>query len=206
MSDTEKSFYTNNKIIDRILGKPRNLSQEEIAEIDEEAEKATERFMERMEKSNSHFIKKTTINEKKAIRDSTVSYCTNAINTIRSYFSDLIESDYFEVCRPHLSNTKDIDDLKVESMRKILESITKIQDIVFKHQNTPNEHKEFKDSQDYIPLIKGAIYVFDRSILRSSLWDTWKSDFTTLNDEQLRQVKELLSGILDEIKEKSRDD
>ena len=58
MSDTEKSFYTN-KIIDRILGKPENLSQEEIAEIDEEAEKATERFRKRMEKSNRHFIKKS---------------------------------------------------------------------------------------------------------------------------------------------------
>ena len=155
---------------------------------------------------NKTFMNKTPINEKEAIRNSTVSYCTNAINTIRSYFSNFIEDDYVEVCHPNLSNTKYINDLTVESMRKILESITKIQDIVFKHQNTPNEHKEYKDSQDYIPLIKGAIYVFDRSILRSSLWDTWKRDFTTLNDEQLRQVKELLSGILDEIKEKSRDD
>ena len=207
MSDTDISLYPN-KTIEQILGKQRELTPEEIAEIDAEAEKATRRFRKRMENPNNYFLKRTTINEKEAIRDSTVSFCTNAINTIRSYFSDLIESDYFEVCRTHLSNTKDIDDLKVESMRKILESITKIQDIVFQHNNTPNEHKEFKNPQDYIPLIKGGIYVFDHSITykQSSSGDIMKCSFSTLNDAQLKKVQELLNCILDEIKEKSRDD
>lgn len=157
---------------------------------------------------NNTFMNKTPINEKKAIRNSTVSYCTNAINTIRSYFSDFIDDDYFEVCHPDLSNTKYIDDLTVESMRKILESITKIQNIVFQHNNTPNEHKEFKNPQDYIPLIKGGIYVFDHSITykQSSSGDIMKCSFSTLNDAQLKTVQELLNCILDEIKEKSRDD
>ena len=205
MSDTDISFYPN-KTIEKILGKPRELSPEEIAEIDEEAENATKRFRERMANPNNQFITKTPIDEKEAIRNSRVFYCTNAINIIRSYFSDLIEPNYFKVYRQYLSNTKYIDDLKVESMRKILESITKIQDIVFQHHNTPNEHKKFKDSQDYIPLIKGGIYVFDQSISRSFRWDNKTRNFDTLDDEQLIQVKELLNGILDEIEEKSRDD
>ena len=43
MSDTDISLYPN-KTIEQILGKQRELSPEEIAKIDAEAEKATERF------------------------------------------------------------------------------------------------------------------------------------------------------------------
>ena len=49
MSDTDISFYPN-KTIEKILGKPRELSPEEIAKIDEEAEKATERFRKMVQK------------------------------------------------------------------------------------------------------------------------------------------------------------
>ena len=152
------------------------------------------------------FVDKTPINEKKAIRSSTISYCNNAINTIRSYFSDLIEYDYFEVCRPYLSNMKNIDNLDVESMKKILESITEIQDIVYQHENTPKKHKEFNSPKDYIRLIKGGIYVFDHSIAskQSSFGDIMELNFSTLNDAALKKVQELLKGILDEIKEPSR--
>ena len=64
MSDTDISLYPN-KTIEKILGKPRELSPEEIAEIQANAENATERFRKRMAKPNNKFIKKTTIDEKK---------------------------------------------------------------------------------------------------------------------------------------------
>ncbi|HCC03504.1 MAG TPA: hypothetical protein DEP51_01410 [Clostridiales bacterium] len=52
MSDTDKGFYPY-KTIEQILGKPRDLSPEEIAEIAEKAEKATGRFRNLMrEKAN----------------------------------------------------------------------------------------------------------------------------------------------------------
>ena len=85
MSDTDISFYPN-KTIEKILGKPRELSPEEIAEIDAKAENATERFRKRMANPNNQFITKTPIDEKEAIRNSRISYCTNAINIIDNIY------------------------------------------------------------------------------------------------------------------------
>lgn len=128
-----------------------------------------------------------------------ISYCISAYKTIEEYF-DLDEKSEkyissFSLWRPNLSGVKRKKCINIDSMKEILESLTKIQDVLAKNKNTPKQHKDLLECKDYIPLIKGAIYVLKVTK------EFGKHELKNLSNEELKNVKELFEIILKNIKE-----
>ena len=139
-----------------------------------------------------------------------ISYCINAYKTIEEYF-DLDEMSEkfipsFSLWRPNLSGVKRKNSIDIESMKEILESLTKIQDIIARNKNTPKQHKEILESKDCIPLIKGAIYVLQgtKQFVQGEK-QFLQHDLKNLNTEELKSVKKLFESILKNIKEPTID-
>ncbi len=146
---------------------------------------------------NKNFIKANYTNHE--CKEDIINACNSMLNTIEEYFNLNENSEKyissFSLWRPNLSGVKRKKCIDIDSMKEILESLTKIQDVLAKNKNTPKQHKDLLECKDYIPLIKGAIYVLKVTK------EFGKHEFKNLSNEELKNVKELFEIILKNIKE-----